>query len=137
MEVLAFRQAHKAYFEKSDLFFVCMLRPLSFDVQRQELEVEDARVSNVVCRIVSRTFSYFSLCYMFLSLPWQWMPFEEYAAQPAAREDGLFASITEVCVEKLRGEYSGFIPVPAKAMFCGRSNCIYRSSRDLDLLNNV
>ncbi|CAI0374270.1 unnamed protein product [Linum tenue] len=44
MEILAFRQTHKAYFEKSDLFFLCMLRPISFDVQRQEAEIEAAKV---------------------------------------------------------------------------------------------
>lgn len=48
MEVLTFRQAHKAFFEKSDLFFVCMLRPLSFDVQRDEVEIEAAQVINTV-----------------------------------------------------------------------------------------
>ncbi|CAL9014969.1 unnamed protein product [Prunus brigantina] len=54
VEVLAFRQSHKSFFQKSDLFFVCMLRPLSFDIQKQEQEIEAAK----------------------------WMPFEEYAAQP-------------------------------------------------------
>jgi hypothetical protein len=38
------RQSHKAYFEKSDLFFVCILRPLSFDITKQESEIEDAQV---------------------------------------------------------------------------------------------
>ncbi|OWM85878.1 nudix hydrolase 2-like isoform X2 [Punica granatum] len=99
LEILAFRQAHKAYFDKSDLFFVCMLRPLSFDIRRQHLEIEAA----------------------------QWMPFEEYASQPAAREDGLFRSITEVCFSKLHGNCTGFVPVPMKSIFCGRSNCFYRS----------
>ncbi|PRQ16710.1 putative hydrolase [Rosa chinensis] len=33
-EVLAFRQAHKLFFEKSDLFFVCMMHPLSFEIQK-------------------------------------------------------------------------------------------------------
>ncbi|KAG8094881.1 hypothetical protein GUJ93_ZPchr0012g22191 [Zizania palustris] len=43
VEVLAFRQSHKAFFDKSDLFFVCMLRPLSFDITRQESEIEAAQ----------------------------------------------------------------------------------------------
>lgn len=38
------RQSHKSFFEKSDLFFLCMLRPLSFDIQKQELEIEAAQV---------------------------------------------------------------------------------------------
>lgn len=40
----ACRQAHKSFFGKSDLFFLCILRPLSFDVQKQELEIEAAQV---------------------------------------------------------------------------------------------
>ncbi|KAI4971237.1 hypothetical protein ZWY2020_002151 [Hordeum vulgare] len=43
VEVVAFRQSHKAYFEKSDLFFVCILRPLSVDITKQESEIEDAQ----------------------------------------------------------------------------------------------
>jgi hypothetical protein len=39
-----YRQAHKSFFEKSDLFFVCMMRPLSFDIQKQDLEIEAAKV---------------------------------------------------------------------------------------------
>ncbi|KAJ9568013.1 hypothetical protein OSB04_003979 [Centaurea solstitialis] len=47
VEVLAFRQLHKVHFGKSDLFFVCMMRPLSFDIQIQELEIEAAQVSSL------------------------------------------------------------------------------------------
>lgn len=32
------------FFEKSDLFFICMMRPLSFDIQKQDLEIEAAQV---------------------------------------------------------------------------------------------
>lgn len=38
------RQTHKAFFEKSDFFFLCLLRPLSFDIHIQELEIEAAKV---------------------------------------------------------------------------------------------
>lgn len=44
VEVLAFRQIHKAFFGKSDMVFICMLRPLSFDIQKQDLEIEAAQV---------------------------------------------------------------------------------------------
>ncbi|XP_019263586.1 PREDICTED: nudix hydrolase 10-like isoform X1 [Nicotiana attenuata] len=36
LEVLAFRQIHKSFFDKSELFFICMMRPLSFDIQKQD-----------------------------------------------------------------------------------------------------
>ncbi|KAA8523545.1 hypothetical protein F0562_009968 [Nyssa sinensis] len=47
VEVLAFRESHKVFFEKSDLFFLCMLHPLSFNIQKQELEIEAAQVINL------------------------------------------------------------------------------------------
>jgi len=33
-----------SFFEKSDLFFVCMLRPLSVEIRKQESEIEAAQV---------------------------------------------------------------------------------------------
>ncbi|CAJ1971614.1 unnamed protein product [Sphenostylis stenocarpa] len=67
VEVLSFRQSHKSFFEKSDLFFVCMLQPLSFDIQIQASEIEAAK----------------------------WMPIEDYAAQPFVQENdsGLFVEV--------------------------------------------
>lgn len=38
-----------SFFEKSDLFFVCMLRPLSFEIQKQESEIEAAQVIHNCC----------------------------------------------------------------------------------------
>lgn len=43
---LIYRQSHQSFFEKSDLFFVCMLRPLSFDIHKQDLEIEAAQVTS-------------------------------------------------------------------------------------------
>jgi hypothetical protein len=39
-----YRENHKAFFSKSDLFFVCMLQPRSFDIQKQNQEIEAAQV---------------------------------------------------------------------------------------------
>lgn len=39
-----FSQAHNSFFGKSDLSFLCMLHPLSFDIKRQELEIEAVQV---------------------------------------------------------------------------------------------
>ncbi|KAF5472641.1 hypothetical protein F2P56_009340 [Juglans regia] len=85
VEVLTFRQTHKSFFEKSDLFFVCMLRPLSFAIQKQDSEIEAA----------------------------QWMPFEEYAAQPYVQKHELMKFINNLCSAKIDREYSGFSAVPA------------------------
>ncbi|KAE8075512.1 hypothetical protein FH972_014221 [Carpinus fangiana] len=43
VEVLAFRESHNSFFSKSDLFFVCMMQPRSFDIQKQDHEVEAAQ----------------------------------------------------------------------------------------------
>lgn len=37
-------QMHKSFFGKSDLFFICMMRPLTFNLQKQDLEIEAAQV---------------------------------------------------------------------------------------------
>ncbi|KAK6932866.1 NUDIX hydrolase domain, partial [Dillenia turbinata] len=104
IEVLAFRQSHKSFFEKSDLFFVCMLRPLSLDIQIQELEIEAA----------------------------QWMPFEEYAGQPFVVQNGMLKYINNICLAKLKEEYSGFSPVPTSTGFSNKKFCMYLNNRDLN-----
>ncbi|XP_055802029.1 nudix hydrolase 2-like [Solanum dulcamara] len=84
VEVLAFRQIPKSFFNKSDLFFLCMMRPLSFHIQKQDLEIEAA----------------------------QWMAFEEYANQPLIQKDGLSKYIRDLCLAKEEGDYQGFTPIP-------------------------
>ncbi|KAL6197744.1 hypothetical protein ACLB2K_033349 [Fragaria x ananassa] len=84
MEILAFRQIHKSFFEKSDLFFLCMLRPLSFDIQKQDQEIEAAK----------------------------WMPFEEYAAPPFVQKYEFLRYLHDICKAKIDGNYTGFSPIP-------------------------
>lgn len=103
LEVLAFRQCHKSFFEKSELFVLCLLRPLSFDIQKQDLEIEAA----------------------------QWMPFEEYAAQPFAQKDGVFKYITELCLAKIDRHYSGFCPQPVTSIYDDQMSYFYVNSCDL------
>lgn len=42
-----FRHAHNLAFDKSDLFFVCMLKPLSTQIIVDDLEIQAAKVNNV------------------------------------------------------------------------------------------
>ncbi|XP_031116402.1 nudix hydrolase 10-like [Ipomoea triloba] len=104
VEVLAFRQIHKAFFGKSDMVFICMLRPLSFDIQKQDLEIEAA----------------------------QWMPFEEYAAQPFVQKHGFFKSISDLCVAKTEGNYVGLTPVPIRSFFDSHFSYLYLNKEDLE-----
>ncbi|KAG9448558.1 hypothetical protein H6P81_008523 [Aristolochia fimbriata] len=105
VEVLAFRQTHKSFFKKSDLFFVCMLKPLSYDIQKQDLEIEAA----------------------------QWMPIEEYAALPYLSKYELLKYILDICLAKIGKGYSGFSPVPTKSAFSGEeSYYMYLNAKDLN-----
>nr|GEZ66634.1 NUDIX hydrolase 2-like isoform X1 [Tanacetum cinerariifolium] len=87
VEVLAFSQEHKVFFGKSELLFLCMMRPLSFDIKIQETEIEAAK----------------------------WMPLEEYAAQLSPQENGLRKYITDLCIAKVDRDYSGFSPILVKS----------------------
>ncbi|KAL8256515.1 hypothetical protein R6Q59_031582 [Mikania micrantha] len=84
VEVLAFSQEHNVFFGKSEILFLCMMRPLSFEIHIQETEIEAA----------------------------QWMPLEDYAAQLSVQEQGLRKYITELCIAKTGRGYSGFSPFP-------------------------
>lgn len=103
VEIVAFRQTHKSFFEKSDLFFLCVLHPLSFSVQKQELEIEAA----------------------------QWMPLEEFAAQPFAQKSGLFKRIVDLCLAKKDKNYAGFSPEPTSFSSEEKTPYLYLNTRDL------
>ncbi|BFG27285.1 nudix hydrolase 2 isoform X2 [Prunus yedoensis var. nudiflora] len=101
VEILAFRQSHKSFFEKSDLFFVCMMQPLSFDIQKQDQEIEAA----------------------------QWMAFEEYAAQPFVQNNELLNYINDICKAKIDGQYSGFSPVPTMSFSDQKMSYLYLNGK--------
>ncbi|XVE72565.1 hypothetical protein DITRI_Ditri11bG0048600 [Diplodiscus trichospermus] len=105
LEILAFRQSHKSFFTKSDLFFVCMLRPYSFDIKKQDREIEAA----------------------------QWMSLDDYAAQPFIQKHSAFSSVAKVCLTKLEKDYTGFSPIPTTTS-SGKTNYLYINSNDLNEL---
>ncbi|GAB4845949.1 hypothetical protein Ancab_024955 [Ancistrocladus abbreviatus] len=103
VEVLAFRQTHKSFLGKSDLFFLCFLRPLSFDIQKQESEIEAA----------------------------QWMSLEELKAQPAAQKHNLLRYTYDLCLAKIDKDYAGFSAQPLSSTFSERLDYLYVNTRDL------
>ncbi|KAL6544682.1 hypothetical protein OROMI_023544 [Orobanche minor] len=104
VEILAFRQSHKSFFSKSDLFFLCVMQPLcDQDILPQEAEIEAA----------------------------QWMPYEEYAAQPFVQKNDLLRRIADVCEAKRNGTYSGFSAVPATSGFSQKNVYLYVNDRGL------
>ncbi|CAJ2658185.1 unnamed protein product [Trifolium pratense] len=108
MEVLAFRQSHNSFFEKSDLFFLCMLRPLSSEIQVQRLEIEGA----------------------------QWMPFVEYTAQPFIQKSDLLKYINDICLAKIDGRYSGYTPVSTLSNFSEHKFYLYLNAGELKKSNS-
>ncbi|XP_076882790.1 nudix hydrolase 2-like [Bidens hawaiensis] len=89
---------------KSDLFFMCMLQPLSFNIQMQEREIEAA----------------------------QWMAFEDYAAQPFVQNHDLLKQLTKICMLKRDGKYAGFSPVPTLASFQNKPSNLYLNTKDIN-----
>ncbi|GFP99892.1 nudix hydrolase 10 [Phtheirospermum japonicum] len=101
IDVLAFRQRHKSFFKKSDLLFLCMLRPLSFDIVKQDSEIEAA----------------------------QWMPISEYAAQHFAKEHSVFKYAADICIAKVDNGYTGFTPMPISSYFDEHISYLYATRR--------
>ncbi|KAF7847918.1 hypothetical protein BT93_L2453 [Corymbia citriodora subsp. variegata] len=80
VEVLCFRQSHKSFFTKSDLFFLCVLQPESSAIDKQNVEIEAA----------------------------QWMPIEEYAKQPFVVKNKQFNFMAKICLAKADDGHPGF-----------------------------
>ncbi|KAK7316539.1 hypothetical protein RJT34_00087 [Clitoria ternatea] len=101
VEVLAFKERHKSFFRKSELFFVCMLQPHSFEIQRQVSEIEAA----------------------------QWMPVEDYVAQPFVRKNELFNFLNKISLSKYDGKYSGFSNLLASSS-SSKKSYLYFNNKD-------
>lgn len=80
LEVVGFRQGHQAAFEKSDLFFLCILRPTSTVVVPQEAEIAAAK----------------------------WMPLSEFKAQPIFKQRPTMLKMLDVCLARVNGKCRGF-----------------------------
>ncbi|WOL08197.1 nudix hydrolase 8-like [Canna indica] len=96
-ELLAFRHAHHVIFEKSDLFFICMLKPLSSEITIDESEIAAAK----------------------------WMPLNELLAQPNHQEDSMLKSIMEICVSSYENNYNGFTALQMMSKFDDRLSYLY------------
>ncbi|KAI4327161.1 hypothetical protein L6164_019656 [Bauhinia variegata] len=107
VEVTAFRHAHKLAFQKSDLFFVCMLRPLSTKIVVDDLEIEDAK----------------------------WMPLVEFVEQPLIQEDSLFKKISDICIARLQKRYCGLCVHHMISKFDGKSSSLYYNVVDIQDIN--
>ncbi|KAJ7527406.1 hypothetical protein O6H91_16G052900 [Diphasiastrum complanatum] len=100
VQVLGFRQGHHVAFEKSDLFFVCILRPLSSEIVVQESELEAAK----------------------------WMPLDEFTTQPFYRQRRMMRKMVEICIASSKGIYKGFSPIELDTDPRMRSSVFYCST---------
>ncbi|KAF8082587.1 hypothetical protein N665_0818s0003 [Sinapis alba] len=84
VEVLSFRQSHKAFLkQKTDLFFLCVLTPRSYDITEQKSEILQAK----------------------------WMPIKEYVEQPWNQQKEMFKIMADICQKKCDEDYVGFSTV--------------------------
>lgn len=67
----------------------------------------------------------------------QWMPVDEYAAQPLVQKHELLKYILDVGMASIDKGYSGFSPVSTKGPFSGSQGYLYLNSRDLNLPRTV
>ncbi|CAN6232709.1 unnamed protein product [Urochloa humidicola] len=104
MELIAFRHAHNVAFQKSDLFFICVLRPLSNDIRIDEAEIQAAK----------------------------WMPLQEFMEQPFVKEDHMFRKISDICVQRLRRRYCGLTAHHVVSKFDGGASTLYYNVAEHD-----
>ncbi|EXC26799.1 Nudix hydrolase 8 [Morus notabilis] len=97
IEVIAFRHVHNVAFEKSDLFFICMLRPLSTQIKVDDLEIQAAK----------------------------WMPLVEFVEQPLIQEDCMFKKVIDICIARLGKRYCGLFSHQLVSKFDGKPSTLY------------
>ncbi|XP_047938268.1 nudix hydrolase 8-like [Salvia hispanica] len=97
LELVAFRHVHRVAFEKSDLLFVCMLKPLSLEIQIDENEIEDAK----------------------------WISVDELLSQQFYKEDEMLKRVMEICMATNDKKYSGFEAHRVVSKFDGKMSYLY------------
>ncbi|KAK6944889.1 Pre-nudix hydrolase domain [Dillenia turbinata] len=97
LEMVAFRHVHLVAFEKSDLLFVCMLKPLSFEITIDEKEIQAAK----------------------------WMSLDELVEQPFYTEDQMSRKIIDICMARFEDRSLGFNPHQLVSKIDGKLTFLY------------
>lgn len=97
LEVVAFRHVHNVAFEKSDLFFICMLKPVSTHIMVDDHEIQAAK----------------------------WMPLVEFVEQPLIQQDCMFKKVIDICIERLGKRYCGLSVHQVASTFDGKTSSLY------------
>ncbi|KAJ4708568.1 Nudix hydrolase [Melia azedarach] len=97
LEMVAFRHAHLVAFEKSDLLFVCMLKPLSTEITIDEKEIQAAK----------------------------WMRVEEFVEQPFYVEDHMSRKFIDICIKAYEHRHNGFTAHQLTSKLDGKLSYLY------------
>ncbi|KAE8690204.1 Nudix hydrolase 8 [Hibiscus syriacus] len=111
LELVAFRHVHNVAFEKSDLFFICMLKPLSTRIRVDDNEIQAAK----------------------------WMPLVEFVEQPLIKEDCMFKKVIDICIARLGKRYCGLSVHQLASRFDGKISTLYYNvvdSYDINCIGN-
>ncbi|KAG9456523.1 hypothetical protein H6P81_001031 [Aristolochia fimbriata] len=102
LEVIAIRHAHEVLFGKSDLLFICMLKPLSFEISIDESELEAAK----------------------------WMPLDEFLSQPFYQDDCMSRKVVDLCVAMHENRFRGLSAHEVVSELDGKLSFLYYGSNN-------
>ncbi|KAL3532561.1 hypothetical protein ACH5RR_006082 [Cinchona calisaya] len=106
LEMVAFRHVHRVAFEKSDLLFVCMLKPLSSEITIDEKEIQDAK----------------------------WITPEELLGQQFYSEDEMSRKLIEICMATYENCYNGYTAHQLISKFDGKLSVLYYYNNNLNMI---
>jgi len=99
VSLLCFRENSFGLYGRSDLYFVCRLEPLNFDIKKQDSEIEDC----------------------------QWMPISEFINLPYY--NGLYKKIISIaCASAGKDSYRGLSVESLPIIFRSGNNTLYHAS---------
>ncbi|KAM6583318.1 hypothetical protein CsatB_010320 [Cannabis sativa] len=101
LEIVAFRHAHLMAFENSDLLFICMLKPMSFDIKIDEKEIQAAK----------------------------WMDIDEFMGEGFYVEDPMYKKVIDICIEAHEDGYTsgGYIGEQLPSKLDGKLSHLYHA----------
>lgn len=102
IEIIGFRHAHSIAFNKSDLFFICMLRPLSTQIMIDDDEIQAAK----------------------------WMPLVEFVEHQLIQGDRMFKKVIDIYIARLKKQCCGLSAHQSASKFDGRESTLYYSVID-------
>ncbi|KAF8032690.1 hypothetical protein BT93_D1573 [Corymbia citriodora subsp. variegata] len=97
IEIIGFRHAHDVAFNKSDLFFICMLRPLSTQIMIDDVEIQAAK----------------------------WMPLVEFVKHQLVQGDRMFKKVIDIYIARLSKQYCGLSAHQSASKFDSKESTLY------------